>query len=79
MQQNVVSMIQGSLHPAVAWLIIWRTSVLIIWHTRLDSAVEYVGFPLGLTNHQILASCLDNIHRQGFKAVDRKYAFHLSQ
>jgi len=53
----------------------WRTSVLRIWHIWL-----HLG-PLssGLADDEILSSCFDDIYRQGLKAVDRWYAFHLSQ
>ena len=40
---------------------------------------KYIGFSLALANHKILASRVDNIHRQGLKAVDRDDAFYLSQ
>ena len=43
---------------SVVFQIIWLTSVLIIWHTN-----PVWGCLSGLPDDQILAGCLDNIHR----------------
>ncbi len=51
----------------VAFLIMCRTFVLIIWHTELDLACLSSALP----DDEIFSGCFDDIHREGLKTVDR--------
>jgi hypothetical protein len=52
--------------PHVALHNMWRTSVLIIWHTRGSGSRSS-----GLSDHQVLSRRFNDVHRQGPEAVDR--------